>query len=814
VRWVLRGLAALIVLLIAGFIVWAALLEVPSARPGGRYVIQVDPGETIVFSVVPETTDVVLVSSALVDRSAPPDARRVMELALDVSWVSPAGEIRQQERLWERTRVSAWPVRGGSWRPSSLLRDDGSWTTDTRNTILPVEELLPAGGELRVKAPLDGPPLLLRAYGGRRQEVAVSDRKREERARIARRVGVEELGLLEPDERGLALGRPRRSLAYRMQSGQPAQLRRQVRTGAPLRLTEQPVAGSTLLPGQALAVHLDGPVDVRLSLPEGLADLLVDARVDLPETVSQPSLTPQPAPPLPIAGGAQGARIRLSAPNTTLLVENRSDRVLGPVVLAVETRSPEVLAADTPAVPLQRLAPWSSAPLTLVGPDRVTIPTTHVGPDSAEPFEVDVPLGAPPLRLTVRPLLDQPDVDTRVPVRVLFLDASDTLLDLVDLAVPVHISPFERRAEDGGYVGESVPFELELPPGTTHLQVTAPTAPVRLSAQYEGPPRGRESPVVYPEWFLRYWRHALSAWHWLPPRNADALRESHQIRPVLANVRLERWEPVPDAEEQRYAILDPLPGDEGLERTWLLPGSSPDGRAWCLHPEGPPRPAPWDARARALRRGELHAILHTPGAMALGAPWRVEIDGHVEASGRLTQRIEPIRLIGLDPGARIRLVAPPGTALWLRARAGLDACDTPHRGVSAWPLERDVPMSFLVPTSGPGHRLYVGGFSSEPVTFQVELTGLAPTPEDTEAGTWTERIRLRPGESLGQRLRDPDLRLPALDPVGFQLGAAVDQVGLTITQVGGPPAWLRILTEVDATSEAPGRGAALLRRRP
>ncbi len=200
--------------------------------------------------------------------------------------------------------------------------------------------------------------------------------------------------------------------------------------------------------------------------------------------------------------------------------------------------------------------------------------------------------------------------------------------------------------------------------------------------------------------------------------------------------------------------------------------------------------------------------------MALGKPWRVEVDGVEGAAGRITQRIEPLRLIGVPPAGSIRLVGPPGSVLWLRAAGASPGCDAPHRGVSAWPMQQGNAMSFVVPTSGAGHRLFVGGFAQRAVTFEVELSGLAPTPEDRTAGVWSERISLEPGQSLGQRLRDPDMRVPALDPVGFQLGAAVDEVGLTITQVDGPPSWLRILTEVDEEAEGPYDKAALLRRRP
>lgn len=817
IRGVLRVLAVLLVASVAALVVWAGLQEVPSVRPGGRYMVLAEPGETVLFTVVPETQSVFLVSSALGDPDAQPDARQSFDLGLDVAWAAPDGEIRREERVWERTRVSAWPVRGGSWRAASIVREDKRWATDSRVTTLPVGRLLPAGGELRVTVPEDGRPCLLRAYGSQGRDEVVGDRTEEERDRVASRAGVGELGLLEPDERTEALSRPRRSLAYRMASGRPPELRRLIRAEPPLDLTESPTAGAFLLPGQGVAVHLMGPVDVRLSLPDGLDELVLDSLSDLPEGVDQPPLDPVPAPPLPLAGGAEGARVSLRAPHTTLRIVNRGSRTLGPLLLAIEGTSPDPLAVQTPGVELQRLAPWSDESLTLIGPDRLTVPTVALGPDLPEPLLVDVPLGAPDLRLVVRPIPDGPDPDARVPVRLRFLGTGDALLDQLDLAVPVRLAPLERRASDGGYVGESMPFDLEVPEGAARLEVSSPQGPVHAVVYTQGPPRGEETPILYSGRVLRYRRGARSTWHRRPATNVDALREAGQFRAILGNVRLEVWEPEPTTlVTRRYAILDPRPGRAtGLERTWLLPGAYPDGSAWCRMDANRSVTLPWDRQTAALRHGELGAILHTVSRGALGQPWRLELDGRIAASGRLVQRIEPLRLLSVSPTRhQARLVAPAGSVLWLRARDDEEHCLDPHRGVSAWPLAPREELTFDVDTIGPGHRLYLGGFAAAPVTLEVSLTGLAPTLEDPDAGAWTERIRLEPGESLGQRLRDPDVRESALDAVGFQLGATDDNVGLRITQVGGPPMWVRVLTEIDPDDQTEPPPAALLRRRP
>lgn len=808
---VLRALSVVIVVLTVGLVVWAALTEAPNQRVDGRYAVELPPGQTMIFAVEPETTDVLIVSSTLVRDLAPPDARRAHDYVMEVAWVAVNGDVRRTERIWERSRVTAWPVRGGTWRPSALLRDDGTWASDTRNTRLPVAKILPGGGELHVRAPVDGPALLLRAFGGAAAEVAAGDLDERARQRTADRLGVSAMAALDPAERALALGRPRRSLAYRLDGGGEPRLRRLVRTHPPISMTEQPTAGSYLLPGQALGVHLRGPGTVRLSVPDGLDLLQVEGRADLPEDLPQPFLLPTPAPPLPLAGGQQGARFDLTEVDTTVVVRNTSTRVIGPVVMALEGDNPNRLAAETPGIDAQILAPWSTEDLTLTGPDRVTLPTIAVGPDEIEPYEVNVPLGAPVMRLVIRPDLPDMSDQTIRSVRVDFLDRFGSTLDRIEVAVPVIPAPFERRGEDGGWVGEPLEFDFEVGAEVVRLRVDS-DAPARVIAKVQGPQRGREDPTVFRPWRLRYWRDSLSPWHRLQPANVDALREARQIRPILANVRLEQFHPDVYAQARRYAMLDPVPRARGLERTWLLPGASPSGKAWCRHLQGLTSSVAWDRAATRMRSGAFNAVIHTASASSLGKPWKLELDGRPVAGGRINQRVELVRKMGQRPARRVRLIGPAASSVWVAGRDSA-ACDNPHRAVQAWPLRPGRTLSFPIDVSAPGHRVSLGGFSDEPVELEVELSGLSPRSREANSagGRWTERIVLEPGETLGQMLQDPDGRLPSLLPVGFKIGAEVQEVRLRVTHVGGPTMWLRVLSESDGEPRPERTGPALLR---
>ncbi|MFK7928777.1 MAG: hypothetical protein AB8H79_11360 [Myxococcota bacterium] len=808
---VMRVLAACLVVLVLGLVVWSALIEAPDHRLDGRYAVELPPGQTMIFAVEPETTEVLVVSSTLVQNDAPPDSRRAHDYVMEVSWVAVNGDVRRSERVWERSRVSAWPVRGGTWRPSALLQDNGSWASDTRNTRLPVARVLPGGGELHIRAPVDGPPLLLRAFGGAAAEIAAGDLDERARELTAKRLGVADLSSLDPSERALALGRPRRSLAYRLDGGGEPKLRRLVRTQPPITMTQQPTAGSYLLPGQAIGVHVQGPGVFRLSVPDGLELLQVEGRADIPEDLPQPYLLPAPSPALPLAGGAQGARFEITDVTTTLVIRNTSSRVLGPVVTALEGTDPDRLAAETPGVPIQVLAPWSSEKLTLTGPDRVTLPTIAIGPDEIEPYEVNVPLGNPVMRLVIRPDLPDMSDQTIRSVDVDFLNKVGTVLDRIQVAVPVVPAPFERRSEDGGWVGEPLEFDFEVGPDVVRLQVRADAA-ARVIAKVQGPPRGREDPTRFRPWRLRYWRDSLSPWHRLPPSNVDALREARQIRPVLANIRLEQFHPEAYGTVRRYSMLDPVPRARGMERTWLLPGAAPSGRAWCRHLQGVSSPVSWDRAATRLRNGELTAILHTVSSSSLGQPWRLDLDGRPVAGGRVLQRVEQIRKVGQRPARRIRLQGPPASSVWVAGRDSA-ACDNPHRSVQAWPLYKGRTLSFPVDVSAPGHRLSLGGFADQPVTLKIELSGLSPRSRERagSGGSWTETIVLEPGETLGQMLQDPDGRLPALQPVGFKIGAEVQEVRMRVTHVDGPTMWLRALTESDGEPSLVRSGPALLR---
>jgi len=80
------------VVLVLGLVVWSALIEAPDHRLDGRYAVELPPGQTMIFAVEPETTDVLVVSSTLVQRDAPPDSRRAHDYVICLLYTSDAAD--------------------------------------------------------------------------------------------------------------------------------------------------------------------------------------------------------------------------------------------------------------------------------------------------------------------------------------------------------------------------------------------------------------------------------------------------------------------------------------------------------------------------------------------------------------------------------------------------------------------------------------------------------------------------------------------------------------------------------------------------
>lgn len=809
-----RASAVFLFALVAGLVAMAVLMGWNREAPDrGRFVVEIRPGEVVDYSLGPEVARLRVVSRVVLEADhLPADARRSRNYPLDVTWLAPSGEVRREARMWERTRVSRWPDGTAEPLRSGDLVDDERLVTDARTTELPASDVLPGGGLLRLGVPPDGEPIVLRVFGAREPgEVSSSSVKAEELARAARRVGLPDVHLLEPAERRQLLDENWRSLPFAAteNKGRLQRLRRHVPELAP---REEAAAGTVLTPGQSVAINVVGPTRLRVSGGPGVNALLVETLADVPAEEQDLDPAREPAQPVPLPGMTHGYDLSIPhAAATTITFTNPTGRNVGPLVFTLPTDDPARLYAWTPAVRPGDLPGGRERDYVYVGPERVAIPGVRIGSHVPMPLVVEVPLGAPVLRFDVRPELDGPtDVRPRS-ITIAELDERGEVRRQDTYEIAAWPAPFERRSEDGGWVGDPVKVELEPSRGTARMRVTSESA-MRVMPYVDGPPRGEDHyPLEHEElWRVRYARDAEQTWwrHW--PPDTQALAETRQLVQTLANVRIEGRAPSDAYSERLYSGLAPLGGIQLRGRVWLVEGENAFDLAWCRYPAGSSLPLPWDARTRRLRHSELRGVLHTPSIEALGQPWSIELDGRVWKQGRVLQRVEILSSFQEPGHSAARLEAPSGSVLWLRAR-DTEACPDARRGVEAWPLGAGGEARLPMGETWEARRILVGGFAKEPVTVEVALEGLGePFPGASQDAAFRQEVVLRPGETLGQRLTDPDMRLPQLETEMLRIGADVPELVLRVRHLDGPPLWLRVLVEVDAlTPPAPPRSARM-----
>lgn len=813
-----RWLAVLLYLAVAALVGVALWYGWGTSAPErGRFVVELSPGEQVDYALGPEVERLRLVSGVVLPEPVPDDGRLAQTYPLDIRWISPGGDVRREDRIWERTRLSRWPGATGSTRRPASRLDDGRVVTDPRTTELPGAAVLPGGGVFRVSVPDDSEPVVLRVFGARKtSEASTESAKVEEIRRAARRVGYPDLDRLESDERIGLLDETWRSLPFAA-AGQEGRLQRLRRDPTGLVPREETVAGAVLGPGQAIAVTVVGPARVRIDGRSDLDDVAFEAVGDLPADAAPPRMTWRAAQPSRLLGSTQALVVELNDPVvTSLVLSNPTNDTLGPFVTSLLDPARERLHGWTPAGDPDTLLDVRSPDWALIGPERVEVPGVRLGSDLPEPYELVVPLGNPVVRFDVRPELEGPD--DVVPREVTLQDVAPdgTVLREETYEVSAWPAPFERRAEDGGWVGEPARIEVEPRPGVQRLRMTS-AGTVRVMAMVEGPPRGRD-------WYrldnpddrrVRYAKDPPRRWWRRWPSNTDALVESRQLASVLANVRLEPRGPSDDEGVRHYAALRPIDGLTSRGRTWLLPGAGAFGLAWCPYPAGAgPRAFEWDSEARSLRHGELRGMLHTPSRAAIGQGFRVELDGATWRQGRITQRVERVAGVQEPSHRRARLVAPAGSVLWLRGRTGGDTGPC-HRGVQAWPIRPGGEARLPLEDTWEGRRIVLTGLADAPVTIQVAIEGLGdPFPGAEQDEAFVQEIVLRPGDDLGQRLDDPDVRLPVLDPERLRIGAEVPSLVLRVRHVDGPSLWLRAQAEVDQLRPPPPPTSARVRGGP
>lgn len=802
-----RAVSVVISVVVLALVVVAVLRGRRGEPPQpSRYAVVLEPGEHVAFGLSPDEERLRLVTHLALPDDGRWNVRRSRRYALDVAWIAPGGEVRRAERTWEQTRMSAWPDGAGRRRSASLFGDE-RLITDPRSIPLPSADVLPGGGALVVTAPDDGPAVVVRAFGtgGPQGGRPISTVDREERRRAERRVGVSDLQVLEPDERAELLDETWRTLPFAARIHEGALTR--LRTDPPgLSVRESAVAGVVLTSGQSVALTLRGPVPLRVHAAGGLDRLDLSAVSDAPEDAAPLEVTWREVDPHPLPGVTEAREIGIDAPvATTVVLHNPTVEPVGPLLFTLDASERQALwgwmPALPPTLPPGLVADGEDVPWLLVGPETVELRQVRVGPEATHPLEVEVPLGAPLLRLTLRPELDGPHDLAERRATVEELDADGEVLHVEPVPVEAWPAPFERRAEDGGWVGSPKRLEWEPHPAAERIRVTA-TAPIRAALDYQGPPYGLDPyPLEHSDRLrVRYGQELVRSWWPLWPEDVDRLAASGQLVALVGQVRLE-VRPEIDADAQRhYAALAPLGAARRQGRTWLVPGPGAFDLAWCRYPAGAPgAPLPWDGLTRSLRHGELRGYIHTPDLASLGRPYRVLLDGVPWRGGRLAQRVQPIHGLQEPRHHAAQLDAPSGTVLWLRARSG-GVCPEPHRGVEAFPLGPGDVLRLPVDDTWAGRRLVLSGLADGPVKLEVALEGLGevfPVADQDQDRAWREEVVLERTGERGQRLTDPDASQQVLGSETLRIGADVPSLVLRVQHVAGPSMWLRALVEVD-----------------
>ncbi|MFT7518993.1 MAG: hypothetical protein ACI9MC_001129 [Kiritimatiellia bacterium] len=790
----MRRVIAGLIFAVATAITLYATFWAPQTRTAapGRSMIEVQPGEHVDFAVSPEMQHVQLVTVVPIETEVSADCPQERTYALDVTWINPRGEIRRQARIWERSRSSRWPTKTVHQRASELL-DVDYLATDPRTTSLPVSDVLPGGGTLRITARSEGPIVLMRSYGAGKDRDEVGQPPQPEQARVARRVGISHIDELNHIERTLALQKPWRSLPF---SGQERESLRRIRTTIPLLSErEQTVAGSILQPDQALSLLLHGPVTLRISGTNHLDSLRIVRVADEPVDSPPHSLDSQPAPPISLSEATSAIDVELPAGLQSIHIMNPSQHVIGPMLFSLPQGHVSHLAADTPAVQLSEFVPSEPRQHLLTGPDRVRLANWRIGGSITDvPLSWAVRPGTPPFRFTFRAELHNGQDDRPRQAIIEDLDGTGVVLQTRRVQLPSVPAPFERRSEDGGWVAEPVHIEHAPHERTSQVRLRS-DEPLRVDAHVHGPRHdGLVDPVKEPHLILRYQRIADKDLHRVEPLNPGPLVDNGQSIAVQANVRIE---PRPERESpgtRHFVVLKPHNG-KGSDRVWLTPGTGSGDRAWCpVHAGTQATNIAWDGAARRLRSQELFGYLQTASNAHLGATWQVHLDGVAWRGGIVEQRLVPVRGMQERQHQNALLQGPPGSILWLRTRG--QGCDAPHRALQHWPMDEGDELTFSIDDTWDGRLLRIGGIATDDVDIDVILVGMTGVHSLTgEGGRYLQRSELVALEATGKMLRRPESSANVLDAISLGLRTNASHITMRVRHRGGPRLWIRPVIE-------------------
>lgn len=760
-------------------------------------MLELPPGTSLDLLVPPDIERLRIATRVLGPSHTPPEWSPRYSVAL--RWLDPDDQPVFDRVVEFRSRVSSFPTPEARIERSRLQPADERVLSDSRTTVVPGGELLPAGGTLRVEAPADGPSLLVRVWGESERSRLDAERlgrapSNQDRERLSGRIAATSWARLLPSERSLVAATRRRSLIPRGGSDSDLARRRVVPAEVAISWAEQSAVQLRLEPDRSLAVNLVGPVQVRLSGGRGASSLEVWVVSDREEGAPQAEIIERPAWPLGFHGEEEARLFEVPQDAAfSLRVRNDGQETVEPLLLSVDDPHPDRLWAWSVGVPLADRAPpggAGTAETVLVAPEIRYLPRVRVGAEWPLPLQVGM-YGVQTLAvIEARPVLADPGDVTERSVEVRWLDATDAVQRTATTPVPVTPATYERLmpaaqghepSEEGDWIGEPVRFYVAVGAETAALQVDSADdllVTVRLQAAARGD--GRWYPLPYESVRVRYASRSERTWETEPPLDPEALREAGQWSLVAANVRLEELEALGASSEgsapRRYTSLEPHGGERRHPlRTWLVPARGGASGPLCcrVRPDDEEHAFRFDDTARRRLDGRLLGVLWT-GSESLGAPFQVDIDGERWRGGTAGQRVTQFRAIRQPARSRVRYSGAEDSTLWLRtfARPG-SGCASARRPVRAWRVPPGGTISFPIGKTQEEQLVIIGGLAAGDVEVRVRIDG-------------------------------------GVRPVGPGLYPAITIVDRLMTLSVDPGAWARVLTDPDRAARILLTGAVRL----
>ena len=762
----------------------------------GMVFSQLEPGEEIQFAVPPTIDRMRISSRLLVPEQEGRDHRRSYDYGVNVSWLDRDGRLVSSRVFHERSRVS-WdvdpvdPSDSGDPGDSAQGHDevtrnatipgDDRCITDNRVTTIPIRELLPEGGVVKVSASAASYPVLMRGFArtqrkGTDLERAVLAPTRREIEQAVHGSGVPSFDLLNARERRLLLSKQWRADHVPLIGDAPLSRRVQFRATEDQR--DQRDVRLKLQPRRSVALNLRGPVSIRISGNAEIQKLNVSVVADVADAADGeqgPFFQESVTTPLGFAGETTARELRIdSAAPFSLQITNPSPSEIW-FYASVDDASESHLFGRTVGVPLTHvLLPKENAersgPSGRKGPDELDLPATvllipetlsftayRIGPNLPLPVIIGTPGFGPDdtLLIDVRALLYGPDDKAERTFSLIGRNAAGEELYRSSATFAVEAAPFEevdapaprrqrvtppglaapalaRDAAAGAQSWLSEPVRLYAPGDTNVVQFEL-TSPDALVATVRAPGMVHGDATLYPlpqgAARLRYARRPLTEWSRLPPTEPKRLREAGQALTVTANVRLEAppdlTEEGGEADGRRfYTSLEPSGSGAASGRVWLVAAASEStGSLYCRYGVSKGRQSfVFDAKTL---NGELAGVLWTPTA-AIGDSYSVTLDETLWRQARARQRVTRIKAVREPRHRTARFKGPKGATLWLRTHGASEACGAPYRALAAHSLAPGKSMTFAVEKTLPEQLVIFGGFGREEASIEVVIDDAVP----------------------------------------------------------------------------------------